>query len=252
MRILPIRRACEHMRSRARRLNPLARGLLMRPAEIVFPGQACARVRTPQISRAASVLTAFRHSGAGTPRQQVQHDFHGASRPPVSRPRDSVFPIVLRLPIRHPNYEENINMSDTETKFPEALVTFHNKLPARWEVDIVEVACKFVYDDGHNDDMAQKVRIRAGETHTLRSSYSGCCRAYFTIVKSKAFDGTDEDFLSPGTATVEQGKCGTLLNWYLVRKQDKPQGATLSSMEKSVEISVQTIQAAWSVSSVAQ
>ena len=143
-------------------------------------------------------------------------------------------------------------MSNTENTFPEALVTFHDKLPPRWQVDIVEVSCKFIFDDGYNDDMGQKVRIRAGESYTLKSSYSGCCRSYITVVKAKAFDGTDEDFVSFDTATVEDGKCGTLLSWYLVREQDKPQGATLSSTEKAAQISVQSIQGAWSVSGVAQ
>ena len=57
-------------------------------------------------------------------------------------------------------------MSNTENTFPEALVTFHDKLPPRWQVDIVEVSCKFIFDDGYNDDMGQKVRIRAGESYT--------------------------------------------------------------------------------------
>ena len=143
-------------------------------------------------------------------------------------------------------------MSDTKKKFPEALVTFHNKLPARWQVDIVQVACKFIYDDGHNDDMGQTVRIRAGETHTLKSTYSGCCRSYIVVVKGKVFDGTDEDFNWFDSPSINPEECGTLLNWYLVREQDKPQGAATSSTEQPVELSVQTIQGAWSVSSVGQ
>ncbi|MYE02727.1 MAG: hypothetical protein F4Y03_15915 [Alphaproteobacteria bacterium] len=96
-------------------------------------------------------------------------------------------------------------MSNTENEFPKALVTFHNKLPARWQVDIVEVACKFIYDDEHNDDMGRMVRVKAGETYTLESSYSGCCRSYIVAVKGRAFDGTDEDFNWFNTATVSSG-----------------------------------------------
>ena len=56
--ILSIRHSCEHVRSHARRLNPLARGCLIQPDAKFLLRQDCARVRAPNTGGASSSLTA--------------------------------------------------------------------------------------------------------------------------------------------------------------------------------------------------
>ena len=53
-----IRHSCAHMRSRARRLNPLARGCLMPPDGNCRRGHGCARVRASNTGTVPQALTA--------------------------------------------------------------------------------------------------------------------------------------------------------------------------------------------------
>ena len=58
MRISAIRRTCERMRSRTRRLNPHARGVLIRLDAKFGLRQGCAPLRTPNTPSATAVFTA--------------------------------------------------------------------------------------------------------------------------------------------------------------------------------------------------
>lgn len=129
-------------------------------------------------------------------------------------------------------YSENAvgtSMFDTlSNEYPKASCTFRNQLPPRWQVDIVQIGCKFIYDDGHNDNKGRVVRISGGEEDTLVASYSGCCRSYVVIVQARAFDGTDEKFHFLDTATVEPDYCGGNLTWNLVPEEKLPKSAAIS------------------------
>jgi len=101
--------------------------------------------------------------------------------------------------------------------YPPASCTFINDLPPRWQVDIIEIACKFIYDDGYNDNKGRRVRIGGGgQSSTLTASYDGCCRSYITLMKAKAFDGTNEEWVLPNSGTVKQGYCGGNMKVHLV------------------------------------
>ena len=103
--------------------------------------------------------------------------------------------------------------------YPVASCTFTNELPARWEVDIVEIACKFIYDDGHNDDKGKVVTIKSGQQDTVIASYTGCCRSYVTLTKAKATDGTGETWVIPNAGSVDAEYCGGELTVRLVPKK---------------------------------
>ena len=65
--ISAIRHSCEHMRSHARRLNPLARGVLIRPDANFFLRQFCAPPRSSRTRSASSLLTPLDNSKAQYP-----------------------------------------------------------------------------------------------------------------------------------------------------------------------------------------
>lgn len=116
-------------------------------------------------------------------------------------------------------------------RYPPASVTFFNDLPPRWQVDIIEIACKFMYDDGRNDDKGKKqLRIKGGGgQETLTATHDGCCRAYIALTKAKAFDGTNEEWVIPNTATVEDNYCGGNLKIHLVAETNFSKGAPAGS-----------------------
>jgi hypothetical protein len=92
--------------------------------------------------------------------------------------------------------------------------TFYNDLPPHWQVNIVQVGCKFIDDDGNNDDKGAHVNVPGGQNYTLTSTYRGCCRSYIAVSKAKAKNGEEWDFFN--TATVEDGFCGGNLKIRLV------------------------------------
>jgi hypothetical protein len=105
-----------------------------------------------------------------------------------------------------------------------ASCTFFNRLPPRWEVDIVQIGCKFVDDNGHNDDKAANTQIKAGQNQTLTSTYKGCCRTYIIVMKARASDGKVWNFFE--TATVESGYCGGNFKMHLVPERTFAKGAS--------------------------
>lgn len=103
-----------------------------------------------------------------------------------------------------------------------ASCTFFNDLPPDWQIDITQEGCKFVDDDGHNDNKAAYVRIMSGQSYTLNSDYNGCCRGYFIVAKAVSADGRDWNLAN--SATVEAGKCGGNMKWHLVPKKSYEKG----------------------------
>lgn len=105
-----------------------------------------------------------------------------------------------------------------------ASCTFFNDLPPRWEVDIVQIGCKFIDDDGNNDDKAAHTRISGGRNQTLTSTYKGCCRSYIIVMKARASDGEEWDFFN--TATTESGYCGGNFKMHLVPEKAFAKGTS--------------------------
>lgn len=95
-----------------------------------------------------------------------------------------------------------------------ASATYYNDVPADWGVTIIEVACKFIDDDGNNDNKSASVNIKGGgNSYTLNSTYQGCCRQYVVLMKVRD-RGNEETYAN--AATVESGYCGGNLKWHLV------------------------------------
>ena len=100
--------------------------------------------------------------------------------------------------------------------YPPASCTFINDLPPDWKINIVQIGCKFVYDDGANDNKGANVNIPGGGAQgTLTATYTGCCRAYFVVMKAKASD-TGQEWNLANSKTVDPGYCGGNLRWHLV------------------------------------
>src|SRR5882757_9306444 len=107
--------------------------------------------------------------------------------------------------------------------YPAATCTFTNDLPASYGVDIVQVACKFIYDDGTNDDKSASVDISAGGQVTLTADNTGCCRQYVALSTARRrVDGKEWSFVNP--ATVDDGYCGGQLIVHLGTKSDAEVG----------------------------
>jgi hypothetical protein len=106
-----------------------------------------------------------------------------------------------------------------------ASATFFNDLPGYFNVFIVQVGCKFIYDDGHNDNKGANVNIKPeGGTHTLVASHNGCCRSYIIVAKAKHKTNGQEWNLAD-TATVEQGFCGGNFKWHLIADSKVAKGS---------------------------
>jgi hypothetical protein len=102
--------------------------------------------------------------------------------------------------------------------------TFINDLPPYWQVSIVQIGCKFMDDDGNNDNKAANVNIPGGgASQTLTSTYNGCCRAYWVVMKARAADGKEWNLFN--STTVEAGYCGGNLKWHLVPETKFSKGA---------------------------
>lgn len=101
--------------------------------------------------------------------------------------------------------------------------TIINDVPTDWGAVIIEVACKFMDDDGHNDNKGSAVNLPGGgSSYTIVSSYEGCCRAYIGLVKVRYHGKAD---VYPFTATVESGFCGGNLKWHLTPSAQFKPGA---------------------------
>lgn len=104
-----------------------------------------------------------------------------------------------------------------------ASTTFFNDIPADWGVTIIEVACKFIDDDGNNDNKTANVNLGGnGANYTLNSTYKGCCRGYFGAVKVKDRGKVD---VYPYAKSVEDGYCGGNLKWHLVPETQLKKGS---------------------------
>jgi hypothetical protein len=112
-----------------------------------------------------------------------------------------------------------------------ASVTWINELPPYYGVNIVQVGCKFIDDDGHNDNKAANVNIPGGgQSYTLTTSYEGCCRSYIAVSKARAAaDGREWNFVNP--YTVEPNYCGTNLRIRLRDSSKVQQGTSLEGSQ---------------------
>ena len=108
-----------------------------------------------------------------------------------------------------------------------ASCTWFNDLPPYYGVSIVQVGCKFMDDDGNNDNKAAYPNVAGGQNYTLTSTYQGCCRAYLAVSKARAQDGKEWNFVNP--ATVEQGYCGGNLKIHLVPETKFQQGTATNA-----------------------
>ena len=111
--------------------------------------------------------------------------------------------------------------------YPPASATFINDLPPDWKANIVQIGCKFVYDDGSNDNKGASVNIPGGgNSAMLVATNTGCCRAYFVVMKVRFSDGSEQNLFN--NATVPAGQCGQNLRWHVVPqatvKQDMAAG----------------------------
>lgn len=98
--------------------------------------------------------------------------------------------------------------------YPPPSVLVRNELDPKTGVHITQIACKFIFDDGHNDNPSKNTNVAPGGQETLSSTYTDCCRAYFVLMTVRYPDNSTE-VLSNST-TVDSGYCGGQLTWHLV------------------------------------
>lgn len=109
-----------------------------------------------------------------------------------------------------------------------ATATFINDVPKDWGVTIIEIGCKFIDDDGNNDNQVKTVNIQGGgESFTLKTTHEGCCRGYFGAVKAKDRGQVD---VYPFAESVPAGKCGSNLRWHLTPTRYIDQGAAVAEL----------------------
>lgn len=123
-----------------------------------------------------------------------------------------------------------------QSKYPPASATFINDLPPEWKVNIVTIGCKCVYDDGHNDNKAADVNILGGgQSATLTATYTGCCRAYFVVMKVRyQKTGEEESFMNQ--KTVDQNYCGSNLKWHLIPAKQMLKGTPTQRTQPPIEV----------------
>jgi hypothetical protein len=123
--------------------------------------------------------------------------------------------------------------------YPPASATFINDLPPDWQMNIDQIGCKFVYDDGHNDNKSASVNIPGGgQQATLVATYSGCCRAYFVVMRVRDSSGGVQSLAN--STTVGAGYCGGNLRWHLVPKSQITKGAP--GVARAIELRIESDQ----------
>lgn len=115
-----------------------------------------------------------------------------------------------------------------ELAYPPASTTILNELPADWRMNITQAACKFVYDDGANDNEGGNVNVPSGGSVTLTATNTGCCRAYFVLCK--VTDSSGQSQTVSNQATVPGGYCGGNLRWHIVPQTQVAQGVAAAGM----------------------
>lgn len=124
------------------------------------------------------------------------------------------------------------------SSYPPASATFINDLPPDWGANIVQIGCKFVYDDGTNDNKGANVNIPGGGGQaTLVATASGCCRAYFVVMKVRFSDGSEQNLFN--NATVPSGECGQNLRWHVTPKTTVEQG--VAAVARPIELKVESL-----------
>lgn len=99
--------------------------------------------------------------------------------------------------------------------YPPPSLLAKNELNPKTGIKIIELGCKFIFDDGTNDDKVKSTNIAAGGQDELFSTHTDCCRAYFPVlIKAQYPDGSTETIID--NATVEPDYCGGQLIFHLV------------------------------------
>jgi len=96
-------------------------------------------------------------------------------------------------------------------------VVFMNQLKPDSQIHIIQVGCKFAFDDNYNDNKVANVDIAPGGQYTLNSTYGDCCRGYLILIKVRHPDGKMQQMA--GSATVPDDYCGGTLKYHLVPKR---------------------------------
>ncbi len=111
--------------------------------------------------------------------------------------------------------------------YPPASATISNETPSADNIHIIQFACKFIYDDGTNDNEGGNVDVPPGGQYTLTAHYSGCCRGYVVVAQVRFNDGSTQTV--GNTATTPAGYCGGNVLWHIrlqtMRKQGTPTSA---------------------------
>jgi len=98
--------------------------------------------------------------------------------------------------------------------YPPASVLALNEIPLEYgNYRITQVAVKFMYDDGTNDNKGVHVDVPFGGSATVVASYTGCCRSYFCLMNVKVPGGQVQTVSN--TANTPAGYCGGQVKWHL-------------------------------------
>lgn len=96
---------------------------------------------------------------------------------------------------------------------PRPSVVVKNETSPRGAVHIIQIACKFIYDDGFNDNQSKNTDVAPGGQDALYAVHDECCRSYIGFLQVRYPDGTTETLA--GSKNVEAGYCGGELIWHI-------------------------------------
>ena len=97
---------------------------------------------------------------------------------------------------------------------PVPSVLVKNELDPKSAIHIIQVACKFIDDDGNNDNQSKNTDVPPGGQDILYGTYDHCCRSYIGLMQVR-FPNGDTQVIA-NTKSVDQGYCGGQLTWHLI------------------------------------
>lgn len=122
-----------------------------------------------------------------------------------------------------------------DEKYPPASVLALNEIPLEYgSYRIIQVAVKFMYDDGSNDDKGVHCDIPYNQSVTVVASNKGCCRSYFCLMQVRVPGGQVQTVSN--TANTPNGYCGGQVRWRLGIARSFKKGKSYQTDEPQLEL----------------
>lgn len=119
--------------------------------------------------------------------------------------------------------ESELNILDST--YPPASVLAINEIPPDYgNYRIVQVAIKFMYDDGSNDNKGVHCNVASGQSVTVIATNQGCCRSYFCLMQVRVPGGSTQ--VVTNSTNVDDNYCGGQVTWHLGISKTIKKGST--------------------------